>query len=304
MTADCRRRLVALIVALTAGAALAAQSPAIQFDSNRAWDHLRQLVALGPRPSGSTAIQQAQKYISAQLAASGLTAVEQKWTDETPAGRVPMVNLIATIPGASKDRLLITGHYDTKRFTQFRFVGASDGGSSAAFVLEIGRVLKARKNPLTIELVFFDGEEAVNTEWRGLDNTYGSRHYVETARRDGSLASIKAMILIDMIGDRDLNLKRDSASTPWLNDIIWAAAKRLKQDDHFVPQETTIGGDDHFPFLQAGIPSVDLIDLEYEHWHTAGDTLDAVSARSLQVVGDVFLAALPQIEARLSRPGR
>jgi Zn-dependent M28 family amino/carboxypeptidase len=261
-------------------------------------------VALGPRPSGSTTIQQAQKYITAQLASFGLTAVEQKWTDDTPAGRVPMINLIATIPGASKDRILVAGHYDTKRFSQFRFVGASDGGSSAAFVIELARVLKTRKNAFTVELVFFDGEEAVNTEWRGLDNTYGSRHYVDVARRDGSLASLKAMILVDMIGDRDLNIKRDSASTKWLNDVIWSAAQRLKQGDHFVPQETTIGGDDHFPFLEAGIPAVDLIDLEYAHWHTAGDTIDAVSARSLQVVGDVLLAALPQIEARLARATR
>lgn len=290
---------------LLLAAALALQTAvAPGFDSNRAWEHLRQLVAIGPRPSGSAAIQQAQKYITAQLTAAGLTAVEQKWMADTPAGRVAMVNLIATIPGTARDRIVIAGHYDTKRFAQFRFVGASDGGSSAAFVIEIARVLKARKNPFTIELVFFDGEEAVNTEWQGLDNTYGSRHYVEVAKRDGSLGNLKAMILVDMIGDRNLNIKRDSASTPWLNDVIWSAAKRIKQDDHFVPQETTIGGDDHFPFLQAGIPSVDLIDLEYEHWHTPGDTLDAVSARSLQVVGDVVLAALPQIEARLSKPPR
>jgi hypothetical protein len=127
---------------------------------------------------------------------------------------------------------------------------------------------------------------------------------VEVAKRENSLGSLKAMILVDMIGGRNLRIKRDSASTPWLNDVIWSAAKRLKLDDHFVPQDTTIGGDDHFPFLQAAIPSVDIIDLEYEHWHTAGDTLDAVSARSLQVVGDVLLAALPQIEARLNRPAR
>jgi Zn-dependent M28 family amino/carboxypeptidase len=293
-----------LKIILAAALAFQTAAGAPKFDSNRAWEHLRQLVAIGPRPSGSVAVQQAQKYIATQLAAAGLTTVEQRWTDDTPAGKVAMVNLIATIPGAARNRIIIAGHYDTKRFTQFRFLGANDGASSAAFVLEMARVLKARKNPLTIELVFFDGEEAVNTEWRGLDNTYGSRHYVEVAKRENSLGSLKAMILVDMIGGRNLRIKRDSASTPWLNDVIWSAAKRLKLDDHFVPQDTTIGGDDHFPFLQAAIPSVDIIDLEYEHWHTAGDTLDAVSARSLQVVGDVLLAALPQIEARLNRPAR
>src|SRR6476660_4825057 len=172
---------------------------AVQFDSNRAWGHLTQLVATGPRPSGSPAIEQARKYIKDQLAAVGLTAIEQKWMQDTPAGRLAMSNLIATIPGARKDRIVIAGHYDTKRFSQFRFLGANDGGSSAAFLIEIGRALKARKNPLTIELLFLDGEEAVNPVWAGTDNTYGSRYYVESATRDGSLAGLKALILVDMI---------------------------------------------------------------------------------------------------------
>jgi Zn-dependent M28 family amino/carboxypeptidase len=289
---------------LLATALLAQGAAALHFDSNRAWEHLRQLVAIGPRPSGSVAIEQARKYIKDQLTAMGLTPVEQSWTADTPAGRLRMANVIATIPGARTDRIIIAGHYDTKRFSHFRFVGANDGGSSAAFVIELARVLKTRKNPLTIELVFFDGEEAVNAEWAGTDNTYGSRHYVEVARRESSLQRLKAMILVDMIADRDLRIKRDAASTSWLSDLIWSAARRLKLDAHFVPQETIIGGDDHFPFLQAGIPAVDIIDLEYEPWHTARDTLDAVSARSLQVVGDVLLAALPQIEARLTRTAR
>ena len=287
--------------------ALLAQAPAaIHFDSNRAWEHLRQLVAIGPRPAGSAAIEQSRTYIKDQLRAAGLTAVEQTWTEETPAGQTRMVNLIATIPGVAKDRLIISGHYDTKRFREFRFVGASDGGSSAAFLLELGRVLKARKNALTIELLFLDGEEAV-VEWQGNDHTYGSRHYVDVAKRANALGSLKAMILIDMIGDRELRIKRDTNSTPWLTDLIWDAARRQKLDAYFVPDSTQIE-DDHLPFLQAGVPSVDIIDLErYQQlgkWHTAQDTLDAVGARSLQVVGDVVLAALPQIEARLSRPSR
>src|SRR6185369_12317427 len=161
---------------------------------------------------------------------------EQRWVDDTPAGKLPMVNLVATIPGARKDRIVIAGHYDTKRFPQFRFVGASDGGSSAAFVLELARILKARRNPLTIELLLLDGEEAVNEVWAGTDNTYGSRHYVEAAKRDGSLASLKAMVLVDMIGDRDLVVRRDTNSTPWLTDLVWGAAKRLELDNYFVPE--------------------------------------------------------------------
>jgi hypothetical protein len=271
-----------------------------KFDSNRAWEHLRQLVAIGPRPAGSAAIEQSRKYIKDQLAAAGLKVVEQAWDNETPLGRVHMVNLIATIPGASPNRIAITGHYDTKLFREFRFVGASDGGSSAAFLIELARVLKARKNALTIEIVFLDGEEAV-VEWRGNDHTYGSRHYVETARRANTLGSLKAMVLVDMIGDRNLGIRRDSNSTGWLTDVVWGAAARLKLDNYFLPATTTIE-DDHLPFIAAGVPSVDIIDLDYEAWHTKGDTLEAVSARSLQVVGDVLLAALPQIEARLTRP--
>jgi Zn-dependent M28 family amino/carboxypeptidase len=257
------------------------------------------MVAIGPRPAGSPAIEQTRNYIKAQLAASGLKAVEQAWDDETPLGRVHMVNLIVTIPGESKDRIAITGHYDTKLFREFRFVGASDAGSSAAFLIEIARVLKSRRNRLTIDIIFLDGEEAV-VEWRGKDNTYGSRHYVETARRDGSLKSLKAMVLVDMIGDRDLDIRRDSNSTPWLTDIIWGAAAKMKVTN-FLPAATTIE-DDHLPFLAAGVPSVDIIDLDYDAWHTQRDTLDAVSARSLQVVGDVLLASLPQIEQHLSNP--
>src|SRR6185312_10297654 len=132
--------------------ALILQASSQKFDSNRAWDHLQQMVAIGPRPAGSPAIEQTRKYIKDQLAAIGLKAAEQAWDDETPLGRVHMVNLIVTIPGASKDRLAITGHYDTKLFREIRFVGASDGGSSAAFLIEFARVLKARRNPRTIDL--------------------------------------------------------------------------------------------------------------------------------------------------------
>src|SRR5882672_12829226 len=157
--------------------ALAVQvvTPVPKFDAGRAWEHLRQLVAIGPRPSGSPAIEQSRKYIKDQLAAAGVPVVEQTWDEQTPIDKVRMVNLIATIPGARKDRIAITGHYDTKLFREFRFVGASDGGSSAAFLIELARVLKARRNTATYELIFLDGEEARLTQWSGTDNTYGSR---------------------------------------------------------------------------------------------------------------------------------
>jgi glutaminyl-peptide cyclotransferase len=292
--------MTAALVSVFALQVAVAPPPPPKFDSGRAWGHLRQLVAIGPRPSGSPAIEQTRKYITEQLAAAGLTVVEQEWEEQTPIDKVKMVNLSVTIPGARRERVVIAGHYDTKLYRQFRFVGASDGGSSAAFLLELARVLKARRNALTIELLFLDGEEARLPDWSGTDNTYGSRRYVELARRDGSLATLRAMMLVDMIGDRDLAIRRDTNSTPWLTNVLWETAKRQDLDDYFIADSTRIE-DDHLPFVAAGIPAVDIIDLDYEAWHTSKDTLDACSARSLQVVGDVVLGALPQIEARLTK---
>jgi glutaminyl-peptide cyclotransferase len=269
-----------------------------KFDSNRAWEHLRRQVAFGPRPAGSAALAECRRYIIAELKAAGIEAREQAFDAQTPLGRVGMVNLIATIPGARPDRIVLASHYDTKLFKQFRFVGASDGASSTAALLELGRALKGRRSEFTIELLFLDGEEAV-LEWREPDHTYGSRYYVEAAQKAGTLAGIKALILLDMIGDRNLTVRRDSNSTPWLNEIVWASAARLGYRAAFLSDVTTVE-DDHIPFLRAGVPSVDIIDLDYAAWHTAQDDLDHVSARSLQIVGDVVLDALPAIEKRLA----
>lgn len=295
-----------MLLAAGAALALAPGSKPSGFDGSRAYEHLRQVVAFGPRPAGSRALESTRQYIEKQLAAAGIQAVEQPFDADTPIGRVHMVNVIARIPGASTDRLVFAGHYDTKLYREFTFVGANDAGSSTAFLIEWGRVMKARKNPLTIELLFLDGEEATLPDWGGTDHTYGSRHYVEASRRDGTLSSLRAMILVDMIGDRDLHIRRELSSTPWLTDAIWAAARRLKLTDVFLDASTQIE-DDHVPFLNAGVPAVDIIDgpEDYPPWHTAGDTLDKVSARSLQVVGDVLLEALPAIEKRATaRPGR
>jgi Zn-dependent M28 family amino/carboxypeptidase len=296
-----RGMLVAALVSLAALSSTAAsRAVATGFDSSRAFEHVRQLVAIGPRPAGSPGIQQARDYIETQLKAVGLTPQEQPFEAQTPFGVVRMVNVIARIPGARPERILITGHFDTKLYRQFRFVGANDGGSSAAMLLELARVLKGRKNTFTIDLVFFDGEEAVLPEWGGTDHTYGSRHYVEAAKHDGSIASIKTMVLFDMIGDRNLTIRRETKSTPWLTAVVWESAKRLGHHDAFLDDAFEVE-DDHQPFLDAGLPAVDIIDLEYDAWHTAKDTLDEVSARSLQTVGDVFLDALPRIEAKLSK---
>jgi Zn-dependent M28 family amino/carboxypeptidase len=286
-----------LVIVIAAGVSLLAAEP-VKFDGARAYEHIRQVVAFGPRPAGSAALGSTRRYIKDQLAQAGVKVVEQRFEADTPIGRITMANLVARIPGPVPDTLIFAGHYDTKLFRDFRFVGANDAGSSTAFLIELGRVLKARRNRLTIELLFLDGEEAM-VEWTGDDHTYGSRHYVEAARKDGTLRQIRALILVDMIGDRDLKIRREEASTPWLTDLIWTSARRLKLDGVFIDETMRIE-DDHVPFLQGGVPAVDIIDFDnIPWWHTAGDTLDKVSARSMQTVGDVLVDALPRIEDKL-----
>jgi len=299
--------LLILLLGVASAIAIAGVAQPPTFDGNRAYEHVRQVVAFGPRPAGSPALESTRQYIKKQLADIGIQVTEQPFDADTPIGRIHMVNLVARIPGASPERVVFAGHYDTKLYREFRFVGANDAGSSTAFLIEWGRVMKARKSPFTIELLFLDGEEATLPDWvPGTDHTYGSRHYVEVAQREKALAGLRALILVDMIGDRDLHIRRELFSTSWLTDTIWAAAKRLQHSDVFLDIATQIE-DDHVPFLNAGVPAVDVIDgpEDYPPWHTAGDTLDKVSARSLQIVGDVLLEALPAIEKRLTaRPGR
>ena len=305
------------VFAACASATQPAPPPAPRFDGARAFEDLRRVVDLGPRPAGSEAIEKTREYIRKELTAAGLTVEEQSFEARTPLGMVRMVNLRATLPGPStalgtssatplgtsargNGRLVIGGHYDTKRM-DIRFVGASDAGSSTAFLLELARALKGRANPLPIELLFLDGEEAV-VDWNlpgAQDHTYGSRYYVEQLQKTGTVKDVRAFILVDMIGDKALGIRREQNSTRWLTDAIWGAARRLGHAE-FLDEETPIE-DDHIEFLSAGIPAVDIIDLDYPAWHTPDDTLDAVSARSLQIVGDVVLDALPSVEWWLSR---
>ena len=299
-----RKRITAVVSAIvTVGCLHAAQSAPPKFDGARAYEDIRQLVAIGPRPAGSSGIQLTRDYIKKELIAAGLTPQEQPFDAKTPIGTIHMINVRATLPGtgSGRGRLVIGGHYDTKLSPDFPFVGASDGGSSTAFLLELARALKGRRNPMPIELLFLDGEEATLWDWdtQTTDHTYGSQYYVDTAKQAGTLKDIRAFILVDMIGDRDLQIKRETYSTAWLTDVIWAAAARLKRRE-FVAESSAIE-DDHVPFLKAGVEAVDLIDLDYPAWHTREDTLDKVSAGSLEAVGQVLLAALPEIEKRLQK---
>lgn len=295
--------------AVAAREARGAQTPE-RFDSGRAWEHLRQMVSFGPRPSGSAALRQKRAYITRQLAAAGLTVREQPFTAQTPKGAVEMANLLVPLPGRRQEKILISGHYDTKIIRDSVFVGANDGASSAAMLIELARVLNDRPREFTWEIVWFDGEEAVCIGWTECrapdgspDNTYGSRHYVQAARQAGELSSIRAMILLDMVGARDLKVRRDTQfSAPWLVDLVWARANALGYGSTFLDAEYPVGGDDHQAFAEAGIPTVDIIDLaDFPQWHNlvCCDDLEHVSARSLQIVGEVVLASLPEIEKRL-----
>jgi glutaminyl-peptide cyclotransferase len=294
--------VLAALAIVSAFACLGAAQPtpaAPRFDGQRALEHTRKVVALGPRPAGSPALAKTRDYIRKELSALGLSVKEQAFDATTPAGKVHMVNLRATIGGPdTARRLIVAGHYDTKVFKNASFVGANDGGSSTGFLIELARVLKQSPLAMPVELLFLDGEEAVRLEWRDPDNRYGSRYYVENARKDGTLQQIAALVLVDMIGDADLGIKREAQSTPWLTGIIWDAAARLGRKE-FLAEETPIE-DDHIPFLEVGVAAVDLIDLEYEPWHTPQDTMDKLSAKSFQAVGDVLVAALPAIEKRVS----
>ncbi|HUI42658.1 MAG TPA: M28 family peptidase [Terriglobia bacterium] len=280
------------------------------FDGARAFRDLKALVAFGPRPAGSDALAHSRNYIERELAASGLKVEEDKFTATTPVGSLDMANLMVRIPGTSPDIVVVAGHYDTKRFDKFRFVGANDGASSAALVLELGRVLAGKRLPYTLWLVWFDGEEAQLQQWQGTDNDYGSRHLVQSLSAEGRLDRVKALILVDMIGDAKLDVRRDTGSTPWLTDVEFSAARRLGYGSYFLNQDITVGGDDYDPWLAAGVPSVDLIDFNYGpnarsrpgdpdwniYWHTAQDTVEHCSAQSLEVVGRVVLGMLQDLE--------
>jgi len=263
------------------------------FNEQRAAADLKTLVEFGPRPAGSEAIERTRAYLIAELKKAGLEPQLDAFDARTPRGFRKMVNIRATRPGSKPTIIALTGHYDTKVF-DFPFVGASDGGSSAAWLLEMARATANLKLENTLEFVFFDGEEAV-VEWTADDSVYGSRHDVERRTRDRSVQQLKALILVDMIGDKNLDIKKEAQSTDWLKNIIWNTARSLGYAREF-PNDSLEVSDDHIPYLKAGVPSVDLIDFDYPAWHTAEDTLDKTSGRSLKIVGDVVYFSLPEID--------
>jgi Zn-dependent M28 family amino/carboxypeptidase len=284
-------------VLLVAAAVLLAPASPAAFDGEAALKHVERLVAIGPRPAGSPAAVRARNYIVAELKRAGVQVQVRPFEADTPHGRLKMANVVAVVPGRRADAILIGGHYDTKWFRDMHFVGANDGGSSTGFLIELARRLAATPREFTYWLAFFDGEEA-RVSWTAKDSLYGSRQLAEELRREDRLP--RAVIVVDMIGDRDLQIRREAFSTEPLTDLLWASARRLGHDRHFLPEARAVE-DDHAPFLRAGVPAALLIDFDYPVWHTAEDTLDKLSAQSLRIVGDVLLAALPAIEQWLLR---
>jgi glutaminyl-peptide cyclotransferase len=286
----------ALVICAAATWSLPAAGPS-GFNGARAFEDLRRLVAFGPRPSGSEALVATRQYIVQQLKRADVRVEEDEFTALTPIGNVPMTNLIAKFPGTRPQVVLLAGHYDTKRFEDIRFVGANDGGSSAALLIELARLLASRKNTLTYWLVFFDGEEAIQ-QWSANDSLYGSRHLVQKLSASGDLSRIQAMILVDMIGDAKLEIRRDYNSTPWLTDLTFRTARQMGYGKFF-PDTPTAVEDDHLPFVNAGVSAVDLISHfgpDDSYWHTAKDTLGHCSPLSLTIVGRVVTAVLSELE--------
>jgi glutaminyl-peptide cyclotransferase len=266
------------------------------FDGALAYKHVEQLVAIGPHPAGTDGIRRAQAYILGQLKSFGCAVEEQDFHASTPIGDVAMKNILVKIPSANPNLILYASHYDTKRIANF--VGADDGGSSTGVVLELARLLCARKNAQTIWLAFLDGEEAFNLQWADPDNTYGSRELAASLALSSNRRRVKAMILVDMVGPANPIFKRESNSTPWLTEVIWSTAARLGYGNVFVNDSAGIE-DDHLAFLNRDVPATDVIDLDVPYWHTTGDTLDKIDPRTLAITGHVLIASLPELEKKL-----
>ena len=278
----------------------AAQPSPQGFNGSAALAYTRRAVGFGERPSGSDAIAKLREWLVSELKPLGCQLTLDSFTGETPAGPIPMTNIICKFPGNSGKALVLTGHYDTKRIPMVRFVGANDAGSSTGFLLEFAHEAVSIKHSDDIYLVFFDGEEAVG-QWTDTDSRYGSKHLVGKWAEDGTLGRIRALINIDMIGDRDLDIANDENSSPSLKRMIAQIATKLGYSKYFLANGSPID-DDHKPFVDAGVNAIDIIDLDYgpnnSYWHTAKDTMDKVSAHTLQVVGNVVTNLVKELEAQ------
>lgn len=265
-----------------------------EFDGTKAYAEVEKQVAFGPRPAGSNALAAARQHISDTLQAHGWTVEAQSFDAQTPHGPMAMTNLLARFgpPSAAHlagQKAIIGSHYDTKSFSTISFVGANDGASSTGALLELARVLALDPGLASqVELVFFDGEEALQ-QFTETDGLYGSRHYAATLRDSGRAAQFKFALVWDMIGDRSLTITLPLDSPKELTQGMLASAEALQKRSVFRIFDRPML-DDHVPLhLLARIPALDVIDFEYDAWHTADDTLSQISAESLQTIGSITL---------------
>jgi len=260
----------------------------------RAFQYTKEVTAFGARPIGSANHKKLENYVYAQLKGADLS--DDSFTADTPEGKLPARNIIAKFPGTKDGIVVLAGHYDTPYFLRdTAFVGANDGGSSTAILLEFANHLRGKKRDgYSVWLVWTDAEEAVK-QWSDTDSLYGTRHLAEKWEKDGTLGKIRGFLLADMIGYSDLNIDRDQNSTAWLEDLVYQAASRYGYQSHFFARTTAIE-DDHLPFVRRGVPCADFIDLDYGYGnsfhHTPQDTMDKLSPKSLEIVGNVMLETL------------
>jgi hypothetical protein len=277
-------------------------SDAEKFDAQKAYNHAAHLVEFGPRPPGSDAIHKAQQYIVEQLKVLGCQVSERGFHAPTPVGNIVMKNIVAIAPGKSSSIVMLAAHYDTVRMANF--VGADDGAAGTGVVLELSRHICSQQNAMTVWLVFFDGEEAQgqwtdrqDIQWTKENSTMGSRDLAAHMALSGDLKKLQAMILVDMVAGRGVQLRRDSESTKWLNDLIWGQAKILGFGNIFVDEMQTVGGDDHFSFIKRGVAACDLVDyIGYPYWHTPQDTMDKIDPAGMQAAGQTLLVVLRAFE--------
>ena len=266
------------------------------FDGKAAYDHVAKMVSFGPRPAGSQAIAQTQDYILSQLQSSGCTVETDAFSSETPAGRLPMKNILVKIPGERPGVILLGTHYDTLKMDNF--VGADDAGSSTGLMLELARILCAKHGRYGVWIAFFDGEEAVE-HWSDTDSRYGSRQMAAKLAMSGDLPKIKAFMLADIVGGKNARIPREANSTKALSDLVYAVAKRLGYGNLFV-DESSGAEDDHDSFLKRNVPSVDVIAYfaNNGYWHTPQDNMEQISAKTLGMVGHVFLETVKELQAK------
>jgi glutaminyl-peptide cyclotransferase len=272
------------------------------FDGKRAYTQVVKQVSFGPRVAGSPELAKLQDYMIGELKSYGCTVETDSFSADTPAGRLPMKNILAKIPGEKPGIILLGTHYDTKRLENF--VGADDAGSSTGVMLEMARLLCAEKKQsrYSVWIAFFDGEEAVNVTWKDPDNRYGSRQMAAKMATSRELPKVKAFILVDLVGGRNPHFMRDGESTKWLKDFVWNVAGKLGYGNVFESRLTDFGGDDHYSFTARKVPSVDIMDLDtandVPYWHTPQDTIDKISPKTLAIVGHVVLESVNELQKR------